>query len=498
MKIILKGESYMLSLKHLNNFRFSTLLAILGLSLALFSGCSSSGNSSDSTSNVTMSGDFQISVSPDGVISSSQSQKSISTTEYTVTSLDIAVANNSTQAVVGSYHWIPTTGATSYNVPISGYGQYEIVVYQIAEANGYNQTSTSRATVNIRPMIVTVVTIIPGASLTVKVGAQLQGVASNSSGTFVAVGDRGKIISSTDAVNWIQRNSGTSNSFVNIRWSGNKGLFVAYGDKGTIVTSPDGITWTRQNSNTSNRLYNVAENSSKILLVGDNGTIVTSSDGINWIIQTSNTTSNLNGCVWNAAASLFAVDGDNGVILQSADGSIWTTVQSPTVYKVSSIYSNNSKFLVKGFDSFGNYEFYTSSGLDLTTPSWSAGYIFSNTASSLSSLYFGSMIAVSVCGNGLIYTSANSGLTWTLQNSGTTDQLNKVNYISAVSKYFAVGNNGTIVTSSDGINWTVQTSNTQNDLKQFSYSNLTYVVIGNNDTILTSADGVTWTSRTYQ
>jgi hypothetical protein len=71
-------------MKKTNSFKILTLFSILSLTALFFFGCalpgisgSSSGSNSKTTSNVTMSGNFEISVNPNGAINSSLIQKSI-------------------------------------------------------------------------------------------------------------------------------------------------------------------------------------------------------------------------------------------------------------------------------------------------------------------------------------------------------------------------------------------------------------------------------------
>jgi photosystem II stability/assembly factor-like uncharacterized protein len=60
---------------------------------------------------------------------------------------------------------------------------------------------------------------------------------------FVAVGDRGTILTSTDGATWTPRTSGTTEWLRDITFGNNQ--FVAVGFNDTILTSPDGTTWTR-------------------------------------------------------------------------------------------------------------------------------------------------------------------------------------------------------------------------------------------------------------
>jgi hypothetical protein len=52
----------------------------------------------------------------------------------------------------------------------------------------------------------------------------------------VAVGSGGTILTSPDGVKWTRRTSGTNNLLYGVTYG--NGLFVAVGDRGTILTSP--------------------------------------------------------------------------------------------------------------------------------------------------------------------------------------------------------------------------------------------------------------------
>ena len=102
---------------------------------------------------------------------------------------------------------------------------------------------------------------------------------------FVAVGDYGKIYKS-DGISEIfnEVTSGVSTRLWDVVFSEILGLFVAVGNGGTILTSSDGINWTQRTSGVTDRLNKVtySETFGIFITVGDNGVILISSDGINW------------------------------------------------------------------------------------------------------------------------------------------------------------------------------------------------------------------------
>lgn len=132
-------------------------------------------------------------------------------------------------------------------------------------------------------------------------------------GQFVAVGDAGTILTSTDGTAWTARSSGTSSWLQGIAFGG--GRFVAVGNDGrgitaltlgeantvtfhshysdtnvcpapTILTSTDAITWTPVSAGTTNPLVAVTYADGRFIAVGGGqpgkATVVSSPDGLKW------------------------------------------------------------------------------------------------------------------------------------------------------------------------------------------------------------------------
>ena len=108
-------------------------------------------------------------------------------------------------------------------------------------------------------------------------------------------------------------------------------------------------------------------------------------------------------------------------------------------------------------------------------------------------------------GNGLFVGVAPSmaaistdGVFWThyplhlLKTNGNNIALHAVTYSASLSKWFAAGDNGTIISSADGKSWTRLTSGTTADLFGIAASATRVVATGNAVTV-NSLDGATWT-----
>ncbi len=119
---------------------------------------------------------------------------------------------------------------------------------------------------------------------------------------------------------------------------------VAVGDRGRVITSTDGVIWTPRTTTVTTTLRGVAAGPTGFVAVGDSGIILQSADGTQWSPATSvPTTARLNAVT--RAQDFFAV-GDSGTILRSPDGRRWTTESSPTNRHLRAISSGSTLYAV--------------------------------------------------------------------------------------------------------------------------------------------------------
>lgn len=91
---------------------------------------------------------------------------------------------------------------------------------------------------------------------------------------FVAVGDHGQLLRSTDAgAHWTQGQ--LANGALDLKAISFGSQFVVVGSQGAIYTSDDGKTWVQQNSGVSSDLLAIAHSSASIAVVGAQGTSLT-------------------------------------------------------------------------------------------------------------------------------------------------------------------------------------------------------------------------------
>ncbi len=173
----------------------------------------------------------------------------------------------------------------------------------------------------------------------------LNGIAFNSGGPkFVAIGDAGAVVTSTDGVTWTAGTVSTTATpkLNSIAFSGS--TYVAVGDGDVTYSSGDGSTWTPHTATGAVTLNAVAYLAGQFITVGANGFIATSPDGATWSPQTPPTSNSLRAVAYGASKFLsagvvttadaaYVIVGDAGTILTSSDSSNWRppTIPPPTV-----------------------------------------------------------------------------------------------------------------------------------------------------------------------
>lgn len=138
---------------------------------------------------------------------------------------------------------------------------------------------------------------------------------SHNDGQWVAVGEGGQIITSTDdGLSWTLDNTTTTLNLYDVAYFGQ---WIAVADKGFIFTrSQNSATWTRYNIGASDSLRSVAFINNVIYVVGARGTIATSLEGTKWTLSDRVIANRLNGI--SRGASVPVTVGTAGVILSES------------------------------------------------------------------------------------------------------------------------------------------------------------------------------------
>jgi hypothetical protein len=132
---------------------------------------------------------------------------------------------------------------------------------------------------------------------------------------------------------WTKRLSNVPYGFWDVVWEGT--VFVAVGDDGAILTSSDGVDWTARESGTEATLRAVAAYGPDILAVGDEIVLLSTDHGETWITKNEPVGITLSTVTMNS--SQFLVGGWGSVFLESSimisedRGDTWQVIYSMPV-----------------------------------------------------------------------------------------------------------------------------------------------------------------------
>lgn len=364
-------------------------------------------------------------------------------------------------------------------------------------------------------------------------------------GQFVAVGDAGFVMASTNGINWeFLRPLGT-NHLRSVTYA--DGRFVAVGNAGTIFWSDDGRAWNDASLTMNHDITAVGHGVfvgdlgskfiglatyTRALLVEDRTISVTSSNGIHWqtnslgavgfasgpfssmafaagrmvaakgtqqesgfspyVIHTTN------GTHWKSAA--FAPLGNVGsdghrfilvnlINLQTVPESvIWRSSLDGFEWGYTNSSSSGSGYEPRGL-CFGGGQFVavgpTRSATSLDGTNWTVSTLSNGAPALLRSVAFGQETYVAVGSPREIHTSPD-GLSWTLRSITPRQHFRAIS--SGDSICIAAGLEGKISWSSTGRNWEAAASPTSNHLRAIFSSQHRHVAAGDRGTIV-STDG---------
>lgn len=157
------------------------------------------------------------------------------------------------------------------------------------------------------------------------------GPISNTEAYFVAVGNNGNIMTWTgesETEDWIKREIvATDKDLYDVFWA--QGMFVAVGESGTILFSTDAEIWNEvADSKTTVNLKSITRGYGKYIAVGPSGTIISSEDGQEWqLIPFIDSNENFTDVTWGYNRFIAV---SNKSILTSLNGESWSVVKSDT------------------------------------------------------------------------------------------------------------------------------------------------------------------------
>jgi uncharacterized delta-60 repeat protein len=153
------------------------------------------------------------------------------------------------------------------------------------------------------------------------VSTAINGVAYGN-GLYLAVGDGGRISTSSNLTTWTTRTSGTASVLTSAAYA--FGKYWACGTSGTVVSSTDGVTWSTVSIGTAQTLNVVKLLNGILVFAGNNGALVSSADGINFTVQNTGGASDDYYTI-AYGNNLYVAMGNSGVTRTSPDLITWTS-----------------------------------------------------------------------------------------------------------------------------------------------------------------------------
>ncbi|MEK3876544.1 Ig-like domain-containing protein [Paenibacillus sp. FSL M7-0420] len=252
----------------------------------------------------------------------------------------------------------------------------------------------------------------------------------------VMVGNGGEIGALSSSMTWTDRESGVTENLNDIIHTGTDGEYVAVGDNGIVLTSTDGVSWTPSDGSFGMNWNGVSYGDEKLVLVGDSGFIMIKNDnGTDWEIVYSDPATNLNAVAYGNGT--FVAVGDNGTVVISKDGLEWTPVTRKTTENLKGISFGGGMFMAVG-----------ASGTIIISPESKKGVEQTlDSKVNLNGVASGNGVFMAAGDGGKVFSTSDMGQNWKPENTGVTTTLNGIAFNQNHNRFIAVGVTGGIIES---------------------------------------------------
>ena len=328
---------------------------------------------------------------------------------------------------------------------------------------------------------------------------------------YAAITYNGDVYTSADGDNW-SKSASLGESLNQITFANS--LFVVCGENGYIATSTDAITWTKRTTGTTNTLVDVQYLQNVFYAVGQNRTILSSSNGTTWsavTVSSGTATDFLTQIVYGGGKYIIMANSSTGqgpMTYQSttAAGNSWSAIGGFGVFgntHLNKIAYLNSQFILITsstaiFTSSNGTSWSNISGTmtvtnpNSTTAAVGNGNYFNNVYYNAGTYYWVGYSNYNGGAYGAIFTSTNL-TALTLQANPINIIANKSYYLNG--KHFIAGNEG-FATSSNGTAYAFP----YGSFNSLAFNGTTYVGVGSPSLSggvfsSTTFEGNTWVNR---
>lgn len=278
-------------------------------------------------------------------------------------------------------------------------------------------------------------------------GNQLNGMSFLSDTKGTIVGDGGKILMTTNGVNWVHRISGVITNLKDVEYI-NSSTIIVVGEGGTILKSTNGgLQWTSINSGVINALTSVFVNGSNVYACGFDGVILKSTDeGESWAEVDPSYGDHLFEICFLSPTIGYTVGLNASILRTTNGGNSWTTVNTgiSTDFQLRGIFfkdinngfivgkslvSNQSVILrtINGGLTWTSQIVYGVHYIDIEFLSNDVGFVLSQNLNSNTSL---------------IYSTTDGGANWNFQSSIAYAQADM--FFPSFNAGYTCGSNGSI------------------------------------------------------
>lgn len=270
--------------------------------------------------------------------------------------------------------------------------------------------------------------------------------------TFVAVGEKGLIMTSPDGVKWKKRSAGISRTFNDVTFSSGRFIAVCKAPDGGVgakiwISDNNGASWKYRDTDADGDTISVGlhavagDGNGNLVAVGGVGWVTRSFDnGQTWqVLTTRFTTTSLYGVAWGKG--VWVATGPSGVF-RSPNATAWTTAaQTFAAYKVG---FGNNRFVATAETSGAGFKS-SADGNNWTQCTKAAAFAGESWGGFANGVAFGDGLFVVSIGNGTLWTS-ETGLVWKRWTSPLTGT-ELMGAAFGQRMFIAAGYNGRMVSS---------------------------------------------------
>ena len=333
-------------------------------------------------------------------------------------------------------------------------------------------------------------------------------------GMFLAAGQNGTTVFSTDGISWTSGVSAGAANITKVVWGGTQfALINTTNTGGQIYRSTNGTSFTSQSTTIGFTATDIGYSSTLNLWAitrssANTAYVMTSPDLVTWTARsvTGSTAGSAYGVVWSGAK--FVVSANGPGVASSSDGTTWAIVSNNVTQLGRMVAMPSGAVIAACYNDKGTAISYNDGvtwGTSITEVDTVVGQLRSNNSKAINAItYSGGRYWISASNvNGQMYYSTDKKVWFTTQlPTGTAGTSYQALYVNATPTPYWVspgttGSAGRVLTSVDGNTWVLRTVPTQGtSWNEAATNGAITVIVNSGNQIASTTDGITFTNRT--